>query len=96
MLQMVGIGQLILRKSLVPRTGFEPVISTLKGWRPNRARRPGREGILLQSGVGRQRLDAYRALLIAETLRARMEPKTIGLSPISVGSAVKKNSRIYG
>ena len=31
MLQMVGIGQLILRKSLVPRTGFEPVISTLKG-----------------------------------------------------------------
>ena len=26
---------------MVPRMGFDPMISTLKGWRPNLARRPG-------------------------------------------------------
>ena len=34
---------------VVPRMGFDPMISTLKGWRPNQARRPGHNGILLQS-----------------------------------------------
>ena len=26
---------------MVPRMGFDPMVSTLKGWRPNLARRPG-------------------------------------------------------
>ena len=34
-------------KPVVPRMGFDPMISTLKGWRPNLARRPGHVAILL-------------------------------------------------
>ena len=36
---------------VVPRRGFDPLISTLKGWRPNLARRPGHNALMvLHSG----------------------------------------------
>ena len=44
---------------VVPRMGFDPMISTLKGWRPNLARRPGHNGILLQPAHLLPGRDAY-------------------------------------
>ncbi len=35
------------RLEMVPRMGFDPMISTLKGWRPNLARRPGHAGFIV-------------------------------------------------
>ena len=38
-------------KEVVPRKGFDPLISTLKGWRPNLARRPGHVWIFYYNGL---------------------------------------------
>ena len=41
-------------RCLVPRRGFDPLISTLKGWHPDLARRPGHYSISLAQQATRR------------------------------------------
>ena len=49
--------------------GFDPMISTLKGWRPNLARRPGHKCMLLQRLIPRQRYGYSVGNVLLDTLR---------------------------
>ena len=73
-------GALIRACILVPRIGFEPMISTLKGWRPNRARRPGLESMLLQSRQGRQLRGVSNNRISPAALLRDRAPSPVGRS----------------
>ena len=70
---------------LVPRKGFDPLISTLKGWRPNLARRPGHTRVfyykLKPAANGSERL-------LPQSPRRSQRNKDYLLSAISAPSAV--------
>ncbi len=72
---------------MVPRKGFDPLISTLKGWRPNLARRPGHTGVFYYNRFRYcQRASALEAPLATETHRYFKSP-SIFLSALCVSVA---------
>ena len=48
----LGVVQAVVRLMLVPRSGFDPLISTLKGWRPARLDDRGTRGYFTTGGGG--------------------------------------------